>query len=112
MVTVSRSGENLTKPQNEQGSRPIRYRLRKPIRRNSRAPPTLAKVGCMPEFITPKDIKAMNRALDEKRTVKVAMHGASIRKAELAVAISQRIEKDRIYNEMGEKFFKRWPKRS
>jgi hypothetical protein len=65
--------------------------------------------------MTTEDIKAMAQALDEKKAAEAEMQQAFIQqkpKAELDAAIVQWMEKDRIWNEMGEKFFERWPKRS
>jgi hypothetical protein len=65
------------------------------------------------QSMTCKDIKAMNQALDEKKAAEAAMQQSFIEqkpKAELDAAISQWMEKDRIWNEMGEKFFEWWPK--
>jgi hypothetical protein len=65
------------------------------------------------QLMTPKDIEAMGRALDEKKTAEAAMQQAFIQqkpKEELDEAISRWMEKNKIWNEMGEKFFERWPK--
>lgn len=62
--------------------------------------------------MTPKEIKAMKHALDEKHAVESAMQQAFTEKkpkAEVDEAIRQWNEKNKIYNEMGEKFFHRWP---